>query len=310
MLDGVAEGIDTARSRARIHTSLVLTGQIPGALLIDDTLRSAERRSSNVIRLTGASRYSIHQSTLRIRSTWVWHARICADGGGQLGQTSLARQEWVASESRWATAYRIVIDHLTLGVRSTSPWARVTTIDAHASPVQGTIGADDALRSTGRRRPDVALLTRADGVIVGHSTIAVWATGRWVAWILRWPAILRTTGLKWIPYVILNATAGWLMVVDVAQGVVAAGTLAGVLALVVDAGLRVGAVGVLHALRSAENGRVADVVWRTGARGCAVSDVAHGAWPTGARNARIGRKVIVEFYQKKIRCYFFVQFLI
>jgi len=91
---------------------------------------------------------------------------------------------------------------------------------------------------------------------------------------------------KRISSVAVKTTAGRLMIINLALRVNAARTYARILALVVDASLRVRAIRVLNAFRSATLVRIAGVIGQTGAGTCAVTLFAYGVRAARRRIAR------------------------
>jgi len=81
---------------------------------------------------------------------------------------------------------------------------------------------------------------------------------------------------KRISSVAIKTTTGWLMIINLALRVNTACTYARILALVVDASLRVHAVRVLNAFRSATLVRIAGVIGQTGAGTRAVTLFTYG----------------------------------
>lgn len=119
---------------------------------------------------------------------------------------------------------------------------------------------------------------------INVAALAVGATGRRVAGVLRNIGRNLVANHKRFSCVPLEAGAGRYMVYDSAFGVLAAGARARVQALLVDAGLVSGAVGVLDALRPAPYIRVAVVFRQTRADSVAAS----GVWSARRGVARVG----------------------
>lgn len=76
VLHDLADGVTAARSWARIHTSLLLAGQMVLALVVVGALRSAVRWSSNIVGVAGAGRLVADLAANGIGSTRRRNARI------------------------------------------------------------------------------------------------------------------------------------------------------------------------------------------------------------------------------------------
>lgn len=77
-----------------------------------------------------------------------------------------------------------MVDHFASRVQAARAQTRIRALLVHASSRRRTLGADDAFRSAGRRRTEIALQTRAHGVILDVATLAVRSARRRRAWIL------------------------------------------------------------------------------------------------------------------------------
>lgn len=98
----------------------------------------------------------------------------------------VASGKWIASVSFWTAAYRIVIDHLTFSVLTTSAWTRILTFITKTCLCQWTLGTHYAFWSTGRRTTHETTLTRTNCMIVHHSADAVWTARRRCARLYPW----------------------------------------------------------------------------------------------------------------------------
>lgn len=89
-----------------------------------------------------------------------------------------APSEWITGESGLAAADRTVIEYSAIGLLTAGSRARVDALLILADPVQRAIGARDALGSTGRGSSLIGGLTRANGLTVRLSALAVRSAGR------------------------------------------------------------------------------------------------------------------------------------
>lgn len=76
-----------------------------------------------------------------------------------------------------ATANRIVVDHLAVGVDAASSRTRVLALVVETGLGQETFRADNAFGSARRRATDIVWLARADRHLVHHSAQAVRSAG-------------------------------------------------------------------------------------------------------------------------------------
>lgn len=81
---------------------------------------------------------------------------------------------------------------------------------------------------------------------------------------------------KRVSSVTVEATAGWLMIINLALRVNSARTYTRILALVVNASLRVNAIRILHAFRSAAHVRIPGIIGQTCTRARAVTLFTYG----------------------------------
>lgn len=79
------------------------------------------------------------------------------------------------------------------------------------------------------------------------------------------------TRRKWISGVTREATAGWLMIIDLALRVNSTCSHARILALVIDTSLRVSAIRILNAFRSTAFIRITSIIGQTSARSRAIT---------------------------------------
>lgn len=113
MIDHGASGIRAARAGTRIDASLIHTRPVVRTLWIDRTLWTAIWWCADVICKAATRRTFADDSAIGIRSTRRWDARI--DWIARLfNDWFVATREWISGETRHTTAYRIVIDDLTI----------------------------------------------------------------------------------------------------------------------------------------------------------------------------------------------------
>jgi len=106
---------------------------------------------------------------------------------------------------------------------------------------------------------------------------------------------------KWVSGVTREATAGWLMVINLALSINSACSHAWIFALVVNASLRVSAIRILNAFRSAALVGITSVIRQTSTRSRAIMFFTYGV-----RTAR--RRITWQLYWKdsyKTKIYLF-----
>lgn len=220
-----------------------------------------------------------------------------------------ASEERIAAVTDRADAHWIVIDHSAIGIQAARAWTWILASLIDTRRIGTAVRANYAFRPARRRTADVVGLARAHCVIVNDTAIAVRSARRWLARVARhWrfckrPIITESSnnnskvltescrveglrdcsstyrlvaGLERVAGVAGKAAAGRLMVVNLALRVNPTRAHARIFALVVDASLRVRAVRVLDAFRSATLVRIAGVIGQTGTRARAVTLFAHG----------------------------------
>jgi hypothetical protein len=158
-----------------------------------------------------------------------------------------------------------VIDNLAPSVETAASSTRFFAFVIAAGLGRGAFGVDDALGSAVGWRSDVLGLARAHGLSVDLSALAVRSAGRWIARIdnrrLSDRSLgHRSAGAEWISLVALKASAHRHVILDVADGVLAASSRARVLALILDAGAIGGAVRAEYTLGATAFVRIAVVV--------------------------------------------------
>jgi len=106
---------------------------------------------------------------------------------------------------------------------------------------------------------------------------------------------------KWVSGVTREATAGWLMVINLALSINSACSHAWIFALVVNASLRMSAIRILNTFRSAALVRITSVIRQTSARSRAIM-----FFTNGIRTAR--RRIAWQLHWKdsyKTKIYLF-----
>lgn len=84
-----------------------------------------------------------------------------------------ALREWIADVLTGTVADGIVIKDLAVSVQAAQAWARIAALLIDASEMNRTLRADEALRTTMRRRALVSRTARAYRTIVHHTANAV-----------------------------------------------------------------------------------------------------------------------------------------
>lgn len=247
-------GIDAAGSVTGIATLFGNTGAIGGTIGVHHALWSAVGRSSNVVSQAGAGSLISTHATLGIEAARRGLAGI-AILGGFLWLHHLwcwiTTGEWITSHVQWATADRVVIDHLALGVQATDAGARISAAELVARLVLRTFRIHCALWLAVGWSSNEVLQAGADSQTVGDATFTVRTTWRWQAGIGNWSrgGWLKATAIReGISGVAIIADAVGHMIDCVALGIRSADAWTRILALVPDASLVCGAVRAEHAL--------------------------------------------------------------
>jgi hypothetical protein len=157
VVDHITPGILTTGVWTRVNALLSDACLFPGAVLAQNTLRSA---SDVRISLEFSQASALAISALSIWSARRWVARVGDDWSWLLDRSRSAAGEGIANVALDASAHRRVVDDRTLGLVAASAWAGVSTFFPHASLVAGTFGVDDTLWPAVRRSANVARQTR------------------------------------------------------------------------------------------------------------------------------------------------------
>ena len=264
---GVAYSVDATDSRAGVHTLVVHAGSVGRTVSVQDTLRSAgEVGVSEVSRNAGTGSGSLLGAALSIGATGCWVAGINYSSlGGGGGRNPPALSERISIVSRRTPAYRVVVHHLTLRIRSTGPGTRVDTFLPDTGQVARTVGVDAALRPAVWRDSNIVGEAGAGRHLPLEVVLALRerTTGRGVAGVNIRLRHHRSHGrlhlhtvAEGVSGVARGTLADGVVVGDLTPGVVTTGPGAGVHTLLVDAGSQLTTVRADHALWPAV-GRVA-----------------------------------------------------
>lgn len=169
-----------------ILTSLIDARRGVETFRVIGALRSAVRRSTDVVLQAGACRIQADNFALRVETAWIRQARISLSlRQRRRGADPDAVHEGIAGVAAGAAADRIMIHRKTIRVLSAGTGTRVRALIVNARLVLRTLGADDTSRSTGRRDAGESWLAQTHCVSVLNSAVAVGSTRRWIAWIDR-----------------------------------------------------------------------------------------------------------------------------
>lgn len=174
-----ASGKLAASARTRILASLINARRAVEALRVIGALRSAVRRTTDVILQAGARRMQAYYFALRVRATWIRHARVLLSLRQRRDSTdSGAVYEGIANVATGTAADRIVIHRKTVGVLSARARTRVRALVIDTRFVLRALGADDATWSTGRRNAGESWQAQTHRVTFVSSAIAVGSARR------------------------------------------------------------------------------------------------------------------------------------
>lgn len=279
-------GIDAARSVTGIATLLGNAGTIGGAIGVHHTLGSAVGRSSNVVSQAGAGCLLSTHTTLGIEAARRGLAGIAFLGGLRwfdLLGCWIATCKWITSHVQWATADRIVIDHLALGVQATDAGTRIGAAELVARLVLRTFRIHCALWLAVGWRSNEALQAGADSQAIGDATFTVRTTWRWQAGIgnrSRCRRLKATAIREGIAGVAIIADTVGHMIDGVALSVRSTDAWTRILALVPNASLVRRAVRAKHALWATALVGIALVLIDALAGSCSVAFNALRVWAT------------------------------
>lgn len=154
VIDHLAAGVDAARSRARILTTLGDARHVVRAVRVGDALRFAGH-----VRIAAQSRQTDAQApvaliaALGVRSARIGIAYVHSFGDRfSDDRNRCARRERIASEAFATDADRHVIGDTALGVRAAGVGAGILATVAHAALVARAVGVEHALRPAGSVR--------------------------------------------------------------------------------------------------------------------------------------------------------------
>lgn len=259
VIEHLAACIEAARTAARVHALLVHACLVGAALGADHALGPALGRHAHVAGQTGAGGLAVGTVALGVGAARRRMARLARSHRIQLGASTLA--ERIAGEAGRTRADRNVLNDLALGVVAARARARIAALAAHAGAIACTVGAAGALRAAALVRVALVLgqagafAVLAQGVGTARRRIAQVLGLRSLRW-RRWFG--RALGERIAHVAVVTGTDGNVSQ-DLALGLEAARAGTRIAALLVDAGLVAGAVGVQHALGTTV-GRCTDVV--------------------------------------------------
>ena len=274
---GVAHRVDAAHAGARVHTLVVDTGSVGGAVGVEDTFgATCQVGVTEVSWDTGAGSCPGSGSAVSIRAAGRGVTRVqylCCPHSCALGYES-ALSEWIPIVTSWTSADWLVVDNLTFCIGTTGARAGINTSLLDTGSVAGAVWVNTAFRSAVGRSPNVVRKTCAGSNLscVIILTLGEGSTGRWVAgiylfndWSWWWCGDLHSdTVAEWVPGEARGTLADGIVVGHLAPGIVTAGAWAGVHTLLVDTGGQLATVRADHTLGSAV-WRVSLVAWDTGA---------------------------------------------
>ena len=246
---GVAHSIDAAHAGAGVHTLVVDTGSVGGAVSIEDTFwATCQVGVTKVSWDTGAGSGPGSGSAVSIRAAGRGVTRVqylrCSHSCA-LGYES-ALSEWIPIITSWTSADWLMIDNLTFCIGATGARAGINASLLDTGSVAGAVWVNTALRSAVGRSPNVVRQTCAGSNLscVVILTLGEGSTGRWVAgiylfndWSWWWCSDLHSdTIAEWVPSEARGTLADGIVVGHLAPGIVTTGAWAGVHTLLVDAG--------------------------------------------------------------------------
>ena len=139
-----------------------------------------------------------------------------------------------------------MVDNVTLGVDSTNSNTGVLAAQVDTGKAWSTLAVDHTLWAAGWRSSKVAAEASTYRPAILFSTVCIWTTGRWLAWVngLCWADHLgdgRALG-EWVSCVSRMAGADGVVVGDGAIGIDTTGSRAGVDTFCADTGLVIRAI--------------------------------------------------------------------
>ena len=175
--------MDATCAGAGVPALLLHTGQVVGALGVDQTLWSAAHIGvTNVVRDTSASSCPLPCSALSISTARCRVAGIDDLGSGDDFRNERTSGERVSCVAHWTVTDGIVVDCSTSCIVATRSNAWVTALVLDTSFVAWTFGIQDTFRSTVWRNTNVAWQTSAGLIAIDFSALGIGATGRWHTW--------------------------------------------------------------------------------------------------------------------------------
>lgn len=95
----------------------------------------------------------------------------------------ITSSEGITNETHFTSAYRTVVVNSTRSVQATNTRTWITTLLINACFVKWTFRTDKTFGTTRRRTSNVALLTRADSLMIHFTTLTIRSTWGWFTWI-------------------------------------------------------------------------------------------------------------------------------
>lgn len=150
-----------------------MASEIARTFLVYNAFRSAIWCSTDIIWKTGTHGEPVDETALRVWSTGRWYTSVFRWSRFWQGLFFQTTEEWITRETRRTAAYWVVIDNLTFGIDAAGTDARIVATLIDARFVLSTISTDHALRSAVWRTTNIICLTRAHGMVVDDTAIAV-----------------------------------------------------------------------------------------------------------------------------------------
>lgn len=270
MIEHLAASIEAAGTAARIN-ALLVDARLGGAALgTDDALGPALRRHAHVAGQTGARGLAVGAVALGVGAARRRMARLARSHRLQLGAPALG--ERVAGVAGRTGTDGNVLDDLALGVVAARARARVAALAAHAGAIACAVRTGGALGPAALVRIALVLGQTCALAVLAE---CVGAARRRIAQVLGLRPLGgrrrfgRALGERIADVAGVTGADGHVAQ-DLAFGLEATGARARIAALLIDAGLIAGTVGVEDAL-GATVGRCTDVVFEARA-GRAVAD--------------------------------------
>ena len=175
MVDGGTPGVVPTSTHTGIGTLLLDASLVAGTFCVEDTFWAAVGCCSDVPWSTRAGFMPIDFPADGVGTTWVWNTWDVWCWWPDDLWVLVAVEERIATVSLGTTADGIVIHHLTLGIGSTCPWARVNTLLLDASLTELALRREKTLWSTVGRSTEVARKAGTHWAGSLGSALTVWS---------------------------------------------------------------------------------------------------------------------------------------